>query len=505
LLSRVLFVFLLCLPRTALGVDRFALLIGNNVGGDQDATLEFAEQDAVRLSEVLTELGGFPRENVVLLRGSGSEEARRALIALNERIRTSSAPGGEAMLLVFYSGHADAARLHLGESEIELHELEQLVRGSAAAYRMLILDACRSGALTRVKGGTSVPPFAIEAEGSLTAEGVVFLTSTSANEDAQESDALGGSFFTHYLVSGLLGAADENQDGRIGLREAYEYAYQHTLRASSRTAIGPQHPTFNWEVRGHGDVTLTRLGDRRRGELLVPAGRAFMVLADSEGPVVAEIAQAKSARRISLEPGRYFVRSRASDHLLEGRVVLRAGERIDLAEVELARTDYARLVRKGGGKELAHGPQVSLQTRTPLSGLGTYCAGAEVGWVFDFSALSFAPHLVGCRGIGSEARLGRTDELGGGLRIAHAFDLPVVTIELAASGGASALHQESGRTAAAGWLAAEAQLSFDAGAGFSIGAFGAVMLYLVQLERTEGIGLSPLVAGRFGVVAGKRF
>ena len=42
----------------------------------------------------------------------------------------------------------------------------------------------------------------------LAGEGVVFLTSSSANEDAHESDTLKGSFFTHYLVSGMLGAAD---------------------------------------------------------------------------------------------------------------------------------------------------------------------------------------------------------------------------------------------------------------------------------------------------------
>jgi hypothetical protein len=57
-------------------------------------------------------------------------------------------------------------------------------------------------ALTRVKGGHAIPPFAV-APPSIASEGVAFLTSSAANEDAQESDALSGSFFTHYLVSGL--------------------------------------------------------------------------------------------------------------------------------------------------------------------------------------------------------------------------------------------------------------------------------------------------------------
>ena len=57
----------------------------------------------------------------------------------------------------------------------------------------------------------------------------------SAGEDAQESDDIKGSFFTHHLVSALRGAADEDMDGRVVLEEAYRYTYNETLRASNRT------------------------------------------------------------------------------------------------------------------------------------------------------------------------------------------------------------------------------------------------------------------------------
>ena len=63
------------------------------------------------------------------------------------------------------------------------------------------------------------------------------LAATAASEDAQESDELRGSFFTHYLVSGLLGAADEDGDGAVTLAEAYDHAYAATLRATSRTPL----------------------------------------------------------------------------------------------------------------------------------------------------------------------------------------------------------------------------------------------------------------------------
>ncbi len=192
----------LALPRSARAeVERYAVIIGHDVGRAGEVELAYAESDAVKVNDVLRDLGGFQAENIVLLRGENATATRRALIAMNERIRTrpSSTP---SMLFVYYSGHADARSLHLGASDLDLPELEQLVRGSAATFRVLVVDACRSGALTRVKGGHAAPPITISLDERLHGEGTVFLTASSANEDAQESDEIKGSFFTHYLVSG---------------------------------------------------------------------------------------------------------------------------------------------------------------------------------------------------------------------------------------------------------------------------------------------------------------
>ena len=142
--------FLLCLLLTGLGasaapaasVERYAVLIGNNLGATGEQPLRYAEEDARRVYDVVTELGGFRPENLVLLRGEDAGTARRALIALNERIRAAASQrGAQAMLLVYYSGHADAQALHLGDSALELGELEGLVRGSAATFRLLVLGA----------------------------------------------------------------------------------------------------------------------------------------------------------------------------------------------------------------------------------------------------------------------------------------------------------------------------------------------------------------------------
>ena len=142
-------------------VQRFAVLVGNNSGDEDEANLKYAEADAARMFEVLVDLGDFPPENTILLKGKDAEAVERVLIRINDQIRSSaSLHSAQSMVLFYYSGHADAQALHLGGSRLELEKLESLVRGSAAHFRLLIVDACRSGALTRSKGMLRrEPPF----------------------------------------------------------------------------------------------------------------------------------------------------------------------------------------------------------------------------------------------------------------------------------------------------------------------------------------------------------
>jgi len=98
-----------------------------------------------------------------------------------------------------------------------------------------------------------------------------------------------GRSFSHALISGLLGAADSNGDGDVALEEAYHHAYESTLRATSRTLAGTQHPTFQYEVKGQGSLVLTRPGRARgkRAELVFPTGVDYLVMADdAQGSVI---------------------------------------------------------------------------------------------------------------------------------------------------------------------------------------------------------------------------
>lgn len=472
-------------------VERFAVLVGNDQGQPPDLDLSYAESDAARVAAMLQEVGAVRPENLVLLRGQDAGTVRRALIAVNDRIR---AAGQQTMLTVYYSGHADAGALHLGQTRLEMPELEQLVRGSAASFRLLILDACRSGALTRVKGGTAIPPFDIRVGERVAGEGAVFLTSSSASEDSQESDEIKGSFFTHALVSGLLGAADANGDGRITLDEAYRYAYEATLRASSRTVAGLQHPTFEYEVRGMGEVVLATLPANAptRAWVELPEGRTWLLFQGSEdGAVVGEVAARDRSRRLSLRAGRYFARGRGNEVLLEGSFEAPPGGTLALDESRLRRTAYARLVRKGGGSRVAVASvELEGRVRSSLVNSAGPCPGAAVGMAVAFHSLTLTPRLGWCRaGFENPGIQATVDQYDAELSVTHVRDLSVVSLSFGVTAGGSLLVQRfrtsgdaPGRTTAAMQLSPMLEITREVAERGYLFLAGSASTYLLRTQ-----------------------
>lgn len=433
-------------PRAHAEITRYALVAGNDVGSAGELTLRYAQADAEKVFEVLHGLGEFRAENMILLQGRRGSELQRALISLNARIRAEHSAGRDSVLFVYYSGHADAVSLHTGPEPVELGLLQRLVEGSPAAFRVLVLDACRSGSLTRVKGAQKVAPFPLQLDAELRGEGLALLTSSTSDEDAQESDALRGSFFTHYFVSGLRGAADRNGDGSVSVEEAYGYSYQHTLRASSQTLYGTQHPTFRFDLKGKGAVPLTWITPRAGAAARVafPPGRAYLLFArDEQGPVVAEVGEHDSQRLLALEPGKYFVRGRASDHLLEGLVELGPGQTVALQESQLSPVDFARLARKGGSERAsAHGPWLGYQLRSPLWSEASFCQGVRAGYAVALSQLSLTAGLGACGSTFENSTLrAQLYEFSADAAVAHVWDFSRLSLSFGAAASASWLRQ----------------------------------------------------------------
>lgn len=406
----VCLVLLVLAPQPSRGgvTRRFALLVGDNHGGAGTIPLYYAHDDARRIHDILVRLGGVKPGDARLLFDADKSDFLEALAALDARIARARARGDRTVLLVYYSGHAKDGALRLGNTALPLDELRKLLAAAPADVRIGILDSCRSGMIDRAKGARRAPAFDVDTGSQTQARGMVLLTSSSANEDSQESDRIGGSFFTYNLASGLLGDADRSGDGRVTLSEAYAYAYDHTVAETASTAAGPQHPTFAYDLAGNGDVVLTDVGRRHEGLLLpaaAPAGTYFLV--NGSGRVSAEVDKsANVARHIALAPGDYKVERRLSDHLRIGDVTIPGGRTVTLDEGTLHDAPFADDPVKGAGTRF--GPPETTAWGVALLYQSFFAAG---GLFPSAPILSVETRLPGV--FGRDWRLGLDVDVGG--------------------------------------------------------------------------------------------
>ncbi len=363
-------------PCAAHAAARFAIVVGNDAGAAGRPRLYFAEKDADRVRSALLELGDFTDDRVVVLKGRSAAAMREAFAATEARIQTTRRSGERALLVVYFSGHAGSVGLELGNDTFSYQELRALTAASQADTRIVILDACESGGLTQVKGARPAPAIDFPLPSDESARGTAFITSAAVGEAAQESAALGGSFFTHHLDVGLRGAADADGDGQVTLAEAFRYTSARTVAQTAGTQTGIQHPTYEFRMSGRGDVVLA---DLRKAEsrLVFPADPGSTYFLRGPRGVLAEVPAQATPLSLALPAGRYAVERRSPDGRATGEVVLAAGATLQLPLLSPTRYEVARA--KGGPK-----PNLAF-------------AEGGIAW-FDLKGLGVAPSVrVGVR------------------------------------------------------------------------------------------------------------
>jgi len=328
--------------QTPASVATYALVIGSNAGGAGQVALRYAEDDARRVAATLVELGGYAADAVDVVVHPTPDAVREHLAALGARVAADRAAGRQARVLFYYSGHARSTALDLGPDELALGELRQRLFALPTTLTVVVLDACQSGAFSRIKGARPAADFSFNSRQHLDASGIAVLASSSGSELSQESEQLRSSYFTHHLLVGLRGAGDADGDGQVSIDEAYRYAYHQTLLATAGTAVGGQHVSLEVDLKGHGQVPLSfpraataaiELPAALEGQTLVEDARAHTVLAETYKARGASV-------RIAVAPGAYRVLVRHAGRLARCAVTTGAGT----VAVELARCSSEAIV-----------------------------------------------------------------------------------------------------------------------------------------------------------------
>jgi hypothetical protein len=370
-------------PAAANETTRLALVVGVNQGRPGAPRLRFAERDADRFAAVLAEVGQVARDKLVVLRSPRSAQLRAALDQLETTARARRAAGDKVVILFYYSGHADGINLELGAETISFAEIRGRLERSSADIRVAFVDSCKAGGLTEAKGISPGPSFDLVVTDRLDVAGAAFVTSASASESAQESAELESSYFTHYLISALRGAGDADDDGRVTLAEAYQYAYVKTVADTARTIAGTQHPSYAYRITGRSDLPLADLRGARAVLVFPPGvGGDYLIVEAKHGEVVAEVfKQAADRRRVAVPSGRYLVGRRERGQFLAARFDANPGSEVMVSESALRPTPLVLGHTKGD-------PADVLQTLSAGYGvvggaLGSLTSSSEVALVYQ--------------------------------------------------------------------------------------------------------------------------
>jgi len=206
---------------TAQDFRKFAVVVGCADYQRSDMDLRYPDDDAYRFYAYLKscEGGGIPDENIAVL----IDEAATKNNIINTMNSIYSKASADDMLIFFFTGHgAEGAfcptDISSDYSSLLLHdEVKAIFKKYPARYKICMADACFSGSIYQGTQ-TSYPPSSHSSETS-----VVIIMSSALNETSQENPKMRQGAFAYYLIKGLKGSADRNEDNIITLEELFPY------------------------------------------------------------------------------------------------------------------------------------------------------------------------------------------------------------------------------------------------------------------------------------------
>jgi len=239
--------------------QKWAIIIGIDHYTDTGIrNLKWTVNDAKGVYDTITTIvGGFDRDNVLLMIPTVSDEnhkpTRNNILAM--LTTWLSLPDKQDTVLLYFAGHGierdgvsyilpqDAKMVRPKLTAIQTKYLKDALLACKAEKRILVLDACHSGA----GRGENRMGKAFDRELS-DAKGMVTLASCKLNEISYEWDDKKHGVFTHYLIEALGGAADTG-DGVLWSSEVNVYVWNKVRKWAARRGL-KQNPKYVVAVEG---------------------------------------------------------------------------------------------------------------------------------------------------------------------------------------------------------------------------------------------------------------
>jgi hypothetical protein len=203
---------------------------------DHMPALKYSDDDAYRLYAFLkSPEGGALRDDQISILIDEDATRDKILGAINEAI--SNADENDIIML-YLSGHgieSDFAPIDYDgyNNLISYEEIAVMLNKSEAMHKVVFSDACYAGG-ELTKKSANVDSKVQMSDLSDTGDGVAFMLSSKDSEISLEDRGLRQGVFSHFLMRGMKGEADEDRDGMVTLRELFHYVYTEVRRYTGR-------------------------------------------------------------------------------------------------------------------------------------------------------------------------------------------------------------------------------------------------------------------------------
>ncbi len=255
--------------------NKLAVLVGVNKYDDSSINqLSYSVKDTQDLYRILVDpaKGGYNTRSVKVLSDADAEKPSRNNI-LSKLTATSRIASSEDSILFYFSGHGheidgkpyllsfDSYRNTIENTALPIELIRKTMENSLARVKIIIVDACHSGAVKGLKDSGIMTKSFFESFFP-PPEGFVVLTSCKLGESSHEWDEKEHGVFSYYLLEGLSGNADRDGDKIITVTDAYRYSCENVKKWAFEKGL-EQTPFLDARIAGDIPFVLVEVATEK--------------------------------------------------------------------------------------------------------------------------------------------------------------------------------------------------------------------------------------------------
>jgi hypothetical protein len=242
--------------------NALALIVGIADYERTDAPAIYADKDAQFFHDYASLKLGIPESNITTMVNDKAEQGD-VILAVKDWMRRSSKPG-KSDVYVFFAGHGlasqDGEEMYLlpydgrprllEDSAISRERLFADISAANPRSVTVFLDTCYSGTTRGTDMLIASRPIAIRALEQSIPDNFTVMTAAAGDQTAKPLEEAKHGMFSYFLMKGMEGEADANNDNEITAGELHSYVQTNVIQQSS----GSQTP----ELQGDADRVLVR-------------------------------------------------------------------------------------------------------------------------------------------------------------------------------------------------------------------------------------------------------